>query len=420
MHVNVLRVYTALLPSGATQDRIAGQLNWPSTAFLPGAPSNPTTATLFDNPARANWGTVTVNVSLTAACNGVAVTKVWLNTESNQSVLQPPASGATSTTNNYYVRLKNTGTGAAPGGILAKINSYRFGISGGPAFGPVPASPNPLGPSSAVPSGGGTADLGPAVWTLSASDYQSTYASNSLVCSFVLLDVDPAFTGRTLVANRYFYWNTHYGTASKFRHVAYLDTRGFAAPNDRSGMQHFDLRVFPKQVPVIGDRSDPRRDANLADRIRAAATEDELQQLGATALFKEGQKFYRQTVCGYRSTGRYVQMGGGDMELMENTPCFSYWLRHKGEVTRWTATLAGGDGVKQLSPTKLSASLQQGTAIALTTDIEAEEPRGTSWPGRTCSMLSASSSMVLLAGIVGIGAGTAGILHRRRRRRDDA
>jgi hypothetical protein len=108
------------------------------------------------------------------------------------------------------------------------------------------------------------------------------------------------------------------------------------------------------------------------------------------------------------------------MELMENTPCFSYWLRHKGEVTRWTATLAGGDGVKQLSPTKLSASLQQGTAIALTTDIEAEEPRGTSWPGRTCSMLSASSSMVLLAGIVGIGAGTAGILHRRRRRRDDA
>lgn len=425
LHLNVLRVYK-VLSSGVELTRVAGQLNWPENASIPGVPSNPTQSQLFGSPARSKWGSALMGGSGTASCSGVQVSQHWINSQPNTSVLSPPAPGASSVTNNYFVELLNTGTAPAEK-ILASIKKGTFGISPIPAFSNIPASPNPLGPSGTILPGA-TTILGPAAWTISAADYQSNYAPTSqepnknYVCSYVQLDVDPSASGRVLIANRYSYWNTHYGSASTFTNTALFDTKGFEAPADGSGIQRFDLKVFPKEVLPINRSGVKTNDLNRTVGVLQMAdktTLEELNQINALGMYKEGARFYRKIVCGYRHTGKYIQMDGTNMELMENTPCYSYWLKHFGEISNWSDGLSG-NGLERISDLAYTVAIPHGQLVSLNTRIEAVEPiippvcRPT--PCTPCPPKTAGSS--LLIGMIGIG-GAAGISLKPRRRKEE-
>jgi hypothetical protein len=391
LHFNVLRFYKLGGPM-----RVAGQLNWPTNAIVPGVPSNPTTGQLFQNPPRANWGdAILANITTgVSPCQGVRVKSTWINTPGNSTLSVPPVGG--SVTNNYFVQIENAGSAPA-GNVLAAIHAWRFGISG--KFAPVPTMPNPLSSYSTSTPGplapGAVQVLGPAAWNISRTTYENEFKSNKIVCSLIQLDVDNSHpvTGvtRTLIGNRYFYWNTYFGAGSVFAHSAVLDTRGFKPPANGDTLQRFDLLVSTREIPNRPERPDVRRDSLRPDvrrdSLRPVVGRDsiprafsdstpymEIAQIGGMPFYEKGARFFAQSVCGLRRTGTYINVAGTPAELMERTPCYGYWIYHLGAFRAWNADFKAA-GLKKIAGTGTlySITVPVDTFVDLSTRIEAVE-----------------------------------------------
>jgi len=183
----VLRLYSSRV--GTITELRATQLNWPSTATVPGVPSSPTDAELLANPPRSAWGDAQLSSS---GARRYASTVHGSIRRRNNPVLNAPPVGGTAT-NNYYVAIGNSGTAQAgttcsqasmPGGLASRDST-------------VSASPrhaNPVSSYSVAQSGpigpGELRRLGPATWTIDRATYVSTYQSNPGVCSLIQLDAD--------------------------------------------------------------------------------------------------------------------------------------------------------------------------------------------------------------------------------------
>jgi hypothetical protein len=380
LQFNVLRLYRETV-SNITDTKVAGQLNWPSTAAVPGVPSNPTDAQLFGNPARSQWGDVNL-MPPAGGCQGVRVKSTYINAVGNSSVLTPPPVGG-SATNNYFIQIENAGSVPA-GHVLATIQSGRFGIVPYSTFGPVPATPSPLTTFSTGASAltaGDVRTIGPAAWTLTRAEFDALKAVSNYVCSLVQLDVDNAHTAgvsRTLIANRYFYWNTHFGPASVFEHSAVLDTKGFAAPSDASGQQRFDLLVVNREfnekldAPARTNQAGVRKDSGGVSDSKYASLARELSQVGGTAFLDKGAKFFSQSVCGFRHTGRYMKLEGASIEIMDRAPCYAYWIYHVGAFQSWRNAFTA-PGLEKRSDALYAVSVPVGQSTLLATRIEAQE-----------------------------------------------
>lgn len=398
LHFNILRLYTFTDPvTSITETRVAGQLNWPEAATVPGVPSNPTDSQLFSSPPRAGWGDAIQNSF--SPCQGVRVTGTWINAPGNTSTLNPPPMGG-SITNNYFVQIQNTGTAPA-GHVLASIHAWRFGITPYVTFGKVPSTPNPVSSFAANPaaiSPGDTRTLPASAWTISRADFDAQFASSRTICSLVQLDVDNANTAgvaRTLIANRYYYWNTHFAPASRFAHSAVLDTRGFAAPADGSGRNSFDLLVSDRQFAGSGDGG---QDSGVVVREPTGGVREprgkvssarvpfgELVQVGGMQVYERGARFFSRAVCGFRRTGRFISIDGTRAEVMERTPCYGYWVYHLGDMRSWRYDLTA-QGLEQVRERPMyTISVPVNGSVELATVIEATEgftltsPAGWPW-----------------------------------------
>jgi hypothetical protein len=387
LHFNVLRFYK-VTTGGITDTYVEGQLNWPTVATVPGLPTPPPDSHLFANPTRANWGDAIQNSY--SPCQGVRVKSAWINTAGNHSTLTPPPVGG-SVTNNYFVQIENAGTAPA-GHVLASIHAWRFGIAPGSSFGLIPGTSH-LSSFAAAPATpinpGANVTLGPAAWTISREDYDADYASTPLVCSLIQLDVDNAHTAgvtRTLIGNRFFYWNTHFAPASVFRQAALLETRGFQAPGDGSGQQRFHLLVTDREIPGRPGRGEVprtppsdqavsfegRQSGEPARFLPDSVLLDELSQVGGVQRYEQGAAFFVRSVCGFRHTARYITVDGTPVELMERTPCYGYWIYHLGKMSGWRRTLRA-PGLDRLADGLYSIAVPENGSVELTTHIEAVE-----------------------------------------------
>ncbi|HXE97734.1 MAG TPA: hypothetical protein VN642_15115 [Dongiaceae bacterium] len=392
LYVNALRLNTVkvISPDGSTTEKteVQGQVNWPSDAFILGVPKNPTTDQLLNSPARDKWGNACL-WSTNSPCSGVSVKKTWINDAANTglSKINPPPPGG-SVTNNYFVELQNTGSMEASK-VIARVKTARFGLQTGPdGF----AEITTLGPSgvippvSSMPNNTVTLNGG---WTLTDSLYKSLCPSsnpniNCYVCSFVQLDEDPSVRSRQLIANRYFYWNTVFGHASTFEHTATLATRAQQPAakmtlSTASATDRYDIVVFNREVPATGLKlsptelkTSPKLINDMVAKRLDRAVEHELNFVNLTGAYKNGSGFYRSTVCGYRHTGRFIKSDNTEMELLEETPCYSYWIEHKGEIHGWKHNLTG-DGLVKIKEGRYTMTVPKGRPVNLATRIEAIE-----------------------------------------------
>lgn len=392
LYFNVIRAKPAA--GGGTAKEGLEELRWPSTAPLISAnPAQRISRIDVNTPAASTWG----SASLVGPCAGIAVKSQYSNNANNWLI------DVNSTNNIFTVELKNTGS--APGiGVTAQLLSASFGLAGPGDFVPYPPSSPwslPMGPSGAVPpdtQGQPTVKLQTPAWNLVTDPNRQQYINQVSACSKIVLSTAPTGSGAptTLIANRIASHNMYFGTASRFEHTAVLGTRGYEAPTDPAGLQHFQLLVATETDELIYDRNRlERSDPRLLNRSQLAM---------ASQGKNEKLRFFRKTVCGYRETGREVIIEGTKVRMLESADCFGYLLSHEGQVGRWTDRLAGSNGV--LEPVRgvagnWRASVQHGQTMNLQTVVEAKPPGQL---GGICSTLSGVSTAALMLVFTGVGA----------------
>ncbi len=438
---NALRVYQ--VTSGGITDTVADQLNWPTNGNIPGGTyplpgPNPLDDDIMANPLRANWGTASLAPS-NQSCPGVQVKRAWINTTATSSTLAAPGPGASSVTNVFHVEVENTGTTDA-GNVLGTISSWRFGSAplslyvnhgkiGPPNVGSVAPSNPVTSYSSTTPGPIGASqvtELQPMSWTLASSDYHNLYASYPNLCSLVELDVDtahvPSGVQRTQIANRFYYWNIRMAPASVFKDKALLDSRGYARSARYPAEQKFELMVSTQQIAARTNNADIKKEN--ATSLPSAQSQRLLELVGGLGYYREGAAFFVKTVCPYRHTGRYIDLNGQSVELMERAPCFEYWIHHIGELAGWTDRLnAVSDNKLVMNGDKhYSISMGFDKSVELETNIEAKEPV-TVPPCKSpcgtigCPKQAANDSDVISGSLILVGSlGVGGFAFLRRRR----
>jgi opacity protein-like surface antigen len=356
---NALRTHIAYDPVQMVTEYLATQLNWPTVAVIPGVPiggaggnpgPGPDPADVKANPEFSTWGTASLT-SQGQQCPGVRVKRTWINAESNPSTMaRPPAMGTGD--NNFHIEIENTGQGGA-GNVLATLLAYRFGSVPYSNFGKVGSTVGNVSPSNPVSSYDGTTnpiasqttrETSPIKWTLTRAEYDTLRGSDHNVCSVVELDVDTAHvpTGvqRTLIANRQSPWNIGMGQSSVFSHTALLASAGYARDERSPTNQTFDILVSTDEIESANAGNDRVRTKSVLPPKQASELSLRLLASGGLSFFHNGEAFYRKSVCPLRRTGRSIRLDGRDVELLERSPCFEYWVHHKGILDRWLDKMA--------------------------------------------------------------------------------
>jgi hypothetical protein len=393
-----------------------GELHWPSTAPNVGGTLPLPIAVETNTPAPSAWG----SGLLANTCAGVRVTNVFTNHPTDTYAIDP-----NSTNNRFSVTLSNDGTAAASG-ITATVKSSKFGISGSPGpIGPIGAPLPPIGPTGTL-APGGTATIQSQAWDVLNDPNRATYLTWPNVCSFVELN---GAAGQ--IANRYYPWNLHLGTASRFRHSAVLDARGLPAQAGER-RQRFDLHVsdrheifvpddYQRAARLFGD--DLRREPsdNVVREMRANAKENsKLETLRLIARFAPGQidelrqqrplSTLTRVVHGYLLTGRYIEINGKRFRLKDPVNSYTYIITHKGRAVGWKNSLTGPNVKGERG--RFVAEVPVNTEIALTTTAETQTRPG--GQGGICATFRRSTGLGLVGAL-----GLAGLIVRRRARRDD-
>ncbi len=351
-YFNIIRVEERQVTETETELVALDELRWPTDAPLIAQAFPETTIELeINTPDPQHWGDGTLD----GVCPGVQVYEVYTNNTDTNAV-DPYSSN-----NIFSVGVENTGSASASG-ITATIKSSRFGLAGPGSYGLIPAPGNPTPPSGSIPGNGGTATLSTGSWDLTNDPNQQDYITNPWLCSFVELN---AAGGGTYITNKYFYWNLHFGTASKFSHNAYVEAIGYGAPPDGTDSHKFDLMVSIEKY--MGKDYEPE-DALSAIEKRIARRKG-VKKLSFKSIWEKFAKL-TFTVHGYRHTNRFIIIRGKKYALRESVNSFGYVIDHVGELSKWVQLLAG-IGLLKTSPYTYTLSVPNNKAVELATKIRA-------------------------------------------------
>jgi hypothetical protein len=366
MYVNTIRWQP---DPGNPGGYISPEVYWPQTASF-------TTGDVNNTPPPNEWGLA----SLAGPCSGVHVTRAYTNNPDTNSV------NVNSTNNIATVEITNSGADAA-GRVQAELKAARFGLPGPGLYGHVPWPGNPMTTPSGINSGQ-TVSVSTSPWDLTTDPNRTNYISSPGLCSKVELT---AVSGaNTLISDRYYYWNMHFSTASKFTHTAVLDATGYRKRRDGSTQQQFILTVSKADDLALDDatrakiaKEAPRLASGQAEPARRVVTSlyEDARLLNAAQYIEKQARFFRQLVCGFRRTGEFIQIKGNRAEVVEPANCYGYLLAHIGPLTAWQSRPLIKD-VKPLIEKRDQASrietlqvpLDEGKSVLLTTDVEAVEP----------------------------------------------
>ncbi len=363
LYFNIIRV----APLGAVE------FAWPPSAPPIGGTLPAQIAVETNTPPPATWGTGRRE----DACPGVKVLSVRTNHPTDANGIDP-----NSTNNRFKVKLTNTGTVDAHG-VTATIKSYRFGVSG--SFAPLPLAPPHINFGD-VPALATSPELQTLAWDVLNDPMRTTYLTWGNVCSFVELNA----TGG-LIANRFYPWNLHFATASRFQHVAVIDTNGFGPPASEGAPQRFDLAVATQHEELRRDSWDrlclslnrscafgeTGLEADDGDRRRAALVElisvyypDCLRQFLETGH----ASLATHVVHAYRATGRFIEIEGKRLPVWESANSFGYVLCHQGPVKEWVHDFSGPAVVKVPGASdRYTVEVPVGQFTEVTTTVEARE-----------------------------------------------
>lgn len=382
MYVNTIRWHPDPDNPGGS---ISPEVDWPPEASL-------TYGDVNNTPPPDQWGLA----SLAGPCSGVHVNGAYTNNQDTNSV------NVNSTNNIFTIEITNSGS-AASGRVQAELKAARFGLPGPGLYGHVPWPGNP----TTTPAGinpGLTVSVSSLPWDLVHDPNRAQYVQNPYLCSKVELS---AISGvNTLISNRYFYWNMHFSTASKFTHTAILDATGY--PKRRDGKQ----QQFVLMVSTADDLARPitaKLTTNQA-RIREQLTRNittslrnDARLMRASSFLEKGRLF-RKFVCGYRRTGEFITIKGKTAEVVEPANCYGYLIAHVGPIVEWRHSLQG----KNIRPARAkiaipsgaySAVLAEGQSMPLVTEVEAVERR----TGDTGALLERSLAGTIACGLLVIG-----------------
>jgi hypothetical protein len=395
---------------------ITPEVYWPRSAPL-------TYGDLNNTPSANYWGLS----SLAGPCSGVHVASVRTNNADMHLV------NVNSTNNIFTADLKNSGSDPA-GRVQAEIRSARFGLQGPGYFKHIPWPGNPMSTSAGI-NPAQTVSVSTLPWDLTTDPNRQDYITNTDLCSRVELS---AISGaNTYIADRYFYWNMHFGTASRFSHSAVLDATGYNKRRDGSDVQKFILMVstsddlaFDEKTRVQVGRESLRvattkRDPGL--KVLSSLYEDALL-VNAAPYIEKSVRLFRKYVCGYRRTGDVITIKGNTAEVVEPANCYGYVIAHNGPLEQWRHSLQG-EGVtsllnesnKPLPYTAYQVEVKNGQNVNLNHQIESVEvivPPPCKLPTPCCPQTKLSGSM-LMVGMVGIGATGFGFKPRRRKEKKE-
>ncbi|MBD3316913.1 MAG: hypothetical protein GF344_14085 [Chitinivibrionales bacterium] len=392
LYFNILRV-TELGGAAVVLD----ELHWPESASNIGG-TIPATAQLETNtPPETEWG----EGGLSGPCPGVAVTDVYTNHPTDPSAIDPNGTNVI-----MSVVLENTGASAASG-VYANIKSTRFGTTGSPsAYGTLPGSPT--GTINLASGAVGTVSTSP--WDVLNDPNRDEYLSWPNVCSRVELNA----TGG-LVGNKYYYWNLRMGTASKFEHKAFINTKGFGRPTgdrpthkiilyvqkDNRILTKARIRKQEKQPGAAGGRNDsmPRHNVDseivrpqhmamqktLINRGRGINYKVAVQRyfpkmLKETSVKSISMLSYR--IHPYLLTNDYIIIREKRYSLRRRLPGWEYLIAHNGVVDRWR-TVIPEITMRHGKADAYAVDVAPGETRTLSTRVETQE-EGEEGGGRRC------------------------------------
>ena len=200
-------------------------------------------------------------------------------------------------TNDYFVEIENRASRTR--GTSARLYSWIFGITirhSGQSRDPATAAP----PLHANPGPRTDRHQGAQLRELDRQLCHVPELARAVVLRLLLvqLDADVAHNAgvpRTLIANRYFYWNTHFAS-HPLRHSAVLDTQASGRPSI-VGPSALSPLASPRDC-LPWRRSDSRSDKRF-EKITYQTAAPELELLTQQAL-RERRAFFAKSVCGFR------------------------------------------------------------------------------------------------------------------------
>jgi hypothetical protein len=126
----------------------------------------------------------------------------------------------------------------------------------------------------------------------------------------------------------------------------------------------------------------------------------------------------------YHTTGRKINEGSGDSEILEPQVAFGYLVDHSGTIDGWRHRLQGkGIVLEEISPNFFHVKVPDNGSVVVNTTIEAVEP-APPCPPRVphghhcnCDVVGSNDWSPLAVAVAGFG-GSALVVRSRRRRRD--
>jgi hypothetical protein len=314
------------------------ELYWPDSADSIGH----NVAVESNTPPDDQWGTGTFDQQ----CSGVRVLTTYTNND-------PPNTVDVNSTNNIFtVEVENTSNTQPATGITATIKSSRFGLPGPNSYGIIPPlEGSPLGPVDLDPGDVEVLESDP--WDLTTDPNRQDYIGpgKSGLCSFVELN---ATGGGSHIMNRYFYWNMHFGNASKFKNEAVIEAIGYGPLPAGFTCQKFYLYVTTREKTIESDDyKEIKRKLETKELIGEVVKSDPELRFwpGFDKIFKIKKVISQITVIvnGYRDTGRFVIIKGQQCRVLESVNSFGYVVRHKGNSECWKDKFKGM-GLKRVAP----------------------------------------------------------------------
>jgi hypothetical protein len=211
--------------------------------------------------------------------------------------------------------------------------------------------------------------------------------------------VDLIRPGGVIFLNKSVYRNMNYVSASKFKHVAEINTKGLSklpeGVEDRDIFLYVQAKNMPKfvknqsdEIPnirgLIQDRNNRINENRKKMRSFAAPVEDSDQPQPESAitslsdsiaelerpLFKEmSEKMPTYTIHSYYDTGERDVNGSKIVKLMTS---FGYFVQHEGELDGWLHQLYGAE---KIGPTYYKISVPENGIAYISNTINAVDPK---------------------------------------------